>query len=95
MLGEFGPRVPFWVAAAISGLNVLYGYFVLPETLAPENRRKFRLADANPLGTFRIFAQVKGVVPLVSVLGVFFFASSSIRRSGRSGGLRGSGGPRR
>lgn len=76
LLGEFGPRVPFWVAAAISLLNFIYGYFVLPETLARENRRPFRLADANPLGTFRVFAQVKGVLPLVSVLGVFFFASS-------------------
>jgi MFS transporter, DHA1 family, tetracycline resistance protein len=76
LLGEFGPRVPFWAAAAISGLNVLYGWFVLPETLAPENRRRFRLADANPFGTFRVFAAYKGVLPLVLVLGLFFFASS-------------------
>jgi DHA1 family tetracycline resistance protein-like MFS transporter len=76
LLGEFGPRVPFWVAAGISGLNFLFGWFVLPETLAPENRRRFRLRDANPFGTFRIFGQYKGVLPLVLVLGLFFFASS-------------------
>jgi DHA1 family tetracycline resistance protein-like MFS transporter len=76
LLGEFGPRVPFWVAAGISGLNLLYGWFVLPETLAPERRRKFRLADANPLGTFRVFAAYRGVLPLGLVLGLFFFASS-------------------
>jgi DHA1 family tetracycline resistance protein-like MFS transporter len=76
LLGEFGPRVPFWVAAGISGLNFIFGWFVLPETLRPENRRRFRLADANPLGTFRIFATYRGVMPLVLVLGLFFFASS-------------------
>jgi DHA1 family tetracycline resistance protein-like MFS transporter len=76
LLGEFGPRVPFWVAAGIAGLNVLYGWFVLPETLAPENRRPFRLTDANPFGTFRIFATYRGVLPLVLLLGLFFFASS-------------------
>lgn len=76
LLGEFGPRVPFWVAAGISGLNLIYGWFVLPETLAPENRRRFRLSDANPLGTFRVFGAHRGVLPLGLVLGLFFFASS-------------------
>ena len=76
LLGEFGPRVPFWVAAGIAGLNFLYGWFVLPETLAPENRRPFRLTDANPFGTFRIFATYRGVLPLVLLLGLFFFASA-------------------
>jgi DHA1 family tetracycline resistance protein-like MFS transporter len=76
LLGEFGPRVPFWVAAGIAGLNFVYGVFVLPETLAPANRRPFRLADANPFGTFRVFATYPGVLPLVLILGLFFFASA-------------------
>lgn len=76
LLGEFGPRVPFWAAAGISGLNFLYGLIVLPETLRPENRRRFRLLDANPLGTFKIFRAYSGVMPLVAVLFMFFFASS-------------------
>jgi DHA1 family tetracycline resistance protein-like MFS transporter len=76
LLGEFGPRVPFWVAAGIAGLNVLYGWFVLPETLAPQNRRPFRLAASNPFGTLRVFSAYRGVLPLVAVLGLFFFASS-------------------
>ena len=50
LLGEFGPRVPFYVAAAVSGLNLIYGLFVLPETLAPEKRRKFEILRANPFG---------------------------------------------
>ena len=33
LLGTFGPRIPFMVAAGLSFLNCLYGYFVLPESL--------------------------------------------------------------
>ena len=29
LLGEFGPRVPFWFAGALSLVNLAYGYFVL------------------------------------------------------------------
>jgi DHA1 family tetracycline resistance protein-like MFS transporter len=76
LLGELGPRVPFWVAAAISLLNFVYGYFVLPESLAPETRRKFELWRANPFGAFRVFATYRGVLPMVLVLGLFFFATS-------------------
>ena len=32
-LGEFGPRAPFYAAAALAFANVLYGLFVLPESL--------------------------------------------------------------
>ena len=76
LLGQFGPRVPFYVAAAVSILNFGFGYFVLPETLAPENRRPFQLARANPFGTFKVFRAYHGVIPLCAVLFVFFFASS-------------------
>lgn len=76
LLGEFGPRVPFYVAAAVSTLNVAYGLFVLPETLAPENRRPFDWRRANPFGAFRVFRTYPGVLPLCLVLFCFFFASS-------------------
>ncbi len=76
MLGELGPRVPFWVAAGISLLNFAYGWFVLPESLAPENRRRFELWRANPFGAFRVFAAYRGVLPMVLVMGLFFFSTS-------------------
>lgn len=50
LLGHEDPRLPFWVAAGLSLANFLYGYFVLPESLAPEKRSPFRLKAANPLG---------------------------------------------
>ncbi|VDC31716.1 TCR/Tet family MFS transporter [Pseudogemmobacter humi] len=76
LLGEFGPRVPFFVAACVSFLNFVYGWFVLPESLPPENRRRFEIARANPFGAFRVFRSYPGVIPLCLVLFVFFFASS-------------------
>lgn len=76
LLGELGPRVPFWVAAGVSLLNFLYGWFVLPESLSLENRRPFQLWRANPFGAFRVFATYRGVLPMVLVLGLFFFSTS-------------------
>ena len=75
-LGEYGPRVPFYGAAALSGLNLIYGYFVLPETLAPANRRAFDVRRSNPFGAFKVFQRYHGVVPMCVVLFVFFFFSS-------------------
>ncbi|MEO5913286.1 MAG: TCR/Tet family MFS transporter [Luteolibacter sp.] len=49
LLGAHGLRTPFLVAAGITLLNWLYGAFVLPESLAPENRRPFKWASAHPL----------------------------------------------
>lgn len=76
LLGELGPRVPFWVAAGISLLNFVYGFFVLPESLSAENRRRFELWRANPFGAFRVFATYRGVLPMVLVMGLFFFSTS-------------------
>src|SRR6056300_592784 len=50
VLGEFGERVPFYAAAALGLTNVVYGYFVLGESLNKENRRPFELKRANPVG---------------------------------------------
>ena len=38
LLGEIGPRLPFVAAACLSLANCLFGIFVLPESLKPENR---------------------------------------------------------
>lgn len=47
-LGDYGLRWPFYAAAALAFGNFLYGVFVLPESLRPENRRPVTLARANP-----------------------------------------------
>lgn len=51
ILGEMGTRLPFWVAAVLALINWLYGFFILPESLLPENRRKFDIKRANPIGS--------------------------------------------
>lgn len=76
ILGEFGARVPFYVAAGVSALNLIYGYLVLPETLPAEKRRAFEWTRANPFGTFAVFKHYKGVLPLCVVMFVYFFASA-------------------
>jgi len=65
LIGEFGTHAPFLVAAAFSLLNLLYGYFVLPESLKPENRRPFEWKRANPVGSFshlKRFPLVAGLI---------------------------------
>ena len=76
VIGEYGERLPFMVAASVSAINLVYGFFVLPETLPPEKRRPFEWQRANPFGTFKVFRAYPGVLPLCLVLFIYMFASS-------------------
>ena len=64
VLGMFGPRVPFMAAAALSLVNWLYGFFILPESLAKENRRRFDWKKANPIGSFGLLSRYPLVLGL-------------------------------
>ena len=64
ILGEYGPRIPFFVAAGLAFLNVAFGYFVLPESLAKENRRPFDFRRANPFGALKQIGRNKIVLGL-------------------------------
>jgi DHA1 family tetracycline resistance protein-like MFS transporter len=73
MLGNIGLRVPFWVAAGLAAANWLYGLFILPESLAPENRRPFDLRRANPVGALlalRRFPVVRGLTEPYFILAI-------------------------
>lgn len=70
-LVEFGPRAPFIVAAIFALANFVVGYFVLPETLAIEKRRKFEWKRANPLGAFKVIRSIPNMTFLVTILFVF------------------------
>lgn len=67
LFGELGVRVPFYVAAGASFLNLLYGFFILPESLPVENRRKFDWQRANPIGVVRQLLSYKGIGLLLIV----------------------------
>jgi MFS transporter, DHA1 family, tetracycline resistance protein len=66
-LGELGPRAPFFAAAALAGLNFIYGMLVLPESLPKERRRPFALARANPVGALRAFRGEPRVLWLAAI----------------------------
>ncbi len=57
VLGDIGVRVPFYAAGALTLANWLYGWFILPESLKPENRRPINWKRANPFGAFAELAQ--------------------------------------
>lgn len=53
LLGEISPRMPFYAAATLSLVNVVYGIFVVKESLAPEHRRALDWSRANPVGALK------------------------------------------
>ena len=67
LLGEYNLRAPFAVAGLLTLINWLYGCFVLPESLAPENRRPFSWARSNPIGAFRAFRNHPAAIELASI----------------------------
>lgn len=67
-LGEFGPRVPFYAAAALAFANFLFGLLVLPESLPKASRRKFDIRRANPFGAVLALRKYPAVLWLLAVL---------------------------
>ena len=64
-LAAWGVKVPFFVAGGLTLINWAYGWFVLPESLAPENRRAFSWSRSNPVGALfalRRFPALMGLV---------------------------------
>ncbi len=79
LLGGLGPRVPFMVAAGLSFLNWLYGYFVLPESLSKENRRPFEWKRANPVGSLLQLKKYPAIAGLVSSLTLIYLGSHAVQ----------------
>ena len=66
---------PFWIAAAISAINVGFGLFILPESLRQENRRPFGKRDLNPFGIIARAFVIPGLaIPLICIF-AFEFAN--------------------
>mgnify|MGYP003705973983 CR=1 FL=1 len=79
ILGEIGPRVPFYAAALVTFLNLTYGYFILPESLHKENRREFEWSRANPLGALFALKRYPSVAGLIGALTFIYLASHAIQ----------------
>jgi MFS transporter, DHA1 family, tetracycline resistance protein len=80
-LADFGLRVPFFVAAGLTLLNWLYGYFVLPESLKPQNRREFSWARANPIGSLLGLGRYPVVLGLVGSIFLANLAQNALQNT--------------
>lgn len=74
VLGTTDPRLPFWVAAALSLSATIYGYFVLPESLPREKRSPFAWRHANPAGSLRLIRSHPTLVTLSSAMFLYHLA---------------------
>jgi DHA1 family tetracycline resistance protein-like MFS transporter len=79
LLGQFGERIPFYAAAAITLLNWLYGFFVLPESLDKANRRPFDWKRANPIGSLLNLSKYPMLSGLVFAMFFVFVAGHAVQ----------------
>jgi DHA1 family tetracycline resistance protein-like MFS transporter len=78
LLGQYGSRVPFYAAAILCLLNFLYGFFILPESLAKENRREFDIKRANPIGALLHLKKYPKLIGLVIATFLLYVASHAV-----------------
>ena len=78
-MAHFGIRWPFIGAACLSLINWLYGFFILPESLAKENRRRFEWKRANPVGSLKLLNKYPVISGLVISITLIYVASHSVQ----------------
>ncbi len=77
LLGGISLRLPFFVAAGLSLVNWLYGYFILPESLPPEERSAtITLSSMNPFGTI---TRLRAYPMVLGLAAAFVFSSLAQR----------------
>jgi len=74
LLGELGPRAPFYAAAILAAGNAIFGYFVLPETVTDKIRRPFDWRRANPFGALKVLGKMPEVGRLLFLFFLYEFA---------------------
>lgn len=79
LLADFGTRVPFFVCAGITLLNWLFGFFILPESLKEENKRKFEWKRANPIGTLQSLTRYPVISGLILALAFIYVSSHAVQ----------------
>lgn len=78
-LGAYGSRIPFLAAAGLTLLNWLYGFFILPESLPVQNRRKFDWSRANPIGSLMNLKRYPVIMGLVASLVLIHIAAHAVQ----------------
>ena len=79
LLGQYGTKVPFLAAAGLALLNTLYGFFVLPESLDKEHRRKFEWKRANPVGSLKQIKKFPSIGGLIGSLVLVYIAAHAVQ----------------
>lgn len=75
LLGAIDLRLPFFAAAALAAVNVVFGFFVLRESLPADRRRAFSWARANAFAALKALKGQSGrVLWFVAALGVWQLA---------------------
>lgn len=78
VLGHLNPRLPFWVAAALTLANAAYGWIVVPESLPPEKRTPVKWSRANPVGALGLLNESAGLGGLLSMQVLYTLAHYSL-----------------
>lgn len=81
LLGGIDLHLPFFAAGGLALLNLLYGWFVLPESLPAERRRAFSWRRANPVAALKGLHGLHGVGALVAVLALASLAQFVLHTS--------------
>lgn len=75
LVATWGLRAPFWLSAGLTLANVVYGYFVLPESLPADQRRSFDWKKANPIGSLIHLKKYPVIYQLIFSLFLLYLAS--------------------
>lgn len=78
-LAEYGSRTPFFVCAGLTALNWLFGFFILPESLKEENKRKFEWSRANPVGTLKKLVRYPVIKGLFIALAFIYISAHAVQ----------------
>jgi DHA1 family tetracycline resistance protein-like MFS transporter len=68
LVGDADVRLPFWWAGGLAVLNWIYGFFVLPESLPLDRRRRLEWGRANPVGSLVHLTRLEGMSALLIVI---------------------------
>jgi DHA1 family tetracycline resistance protein-like MFS transporter len=79
LLGNVSLHLPFYVAAALSAANFVYGWLTVPESLPPGARKPFRLADIHPLAGLARLARRRHIRSLIVVYTLVTFAQMMLQ----------------
>jgi len=76
LLGHYDPHLPLFVAAGLSLINFLYGFFVLPESLPADRRKPYCFKAASPVGAVKFLARSGQVLRLATMYLLMMFSQN-------------------